>query len=196
MNGPDTVDDASYYLDYEMQVDATRDAVAQLARDVLQYEWADYLRAYPPAGPQTWEHLDSGKPWGRVMPDAWAVGRDDGFDLHFEHYPDARALERGHLRIELHLEDGVHGDADFSPGSKYAALREQIVDALVDFIAESDDAPDGDFGVGRTIWAADYRFTAGDTVAYYEALRTALSEHAVFVSVVTDAVSQVHSEQS
>ncbi|KAB1198168.1 MULTISPECIES: acetyltransferase [Haloferax] len=188
MNGPNAVDESSFYLEYEMQVDATRDAVAKLAREVLQYEWADYLRAYPPEGPQTWEHLDSGKPWGRVMPQAWDIGRSQGFDLHFEHYPDSRALERGHLRLELHLEDGVHGDADFSGDSPYAALRERLVDALVDFTSGSDEVPPGDFGRGRTIWAADYRFTAGDTGAYYEALRKALSEHAVFVPVVTEAL--------
>ncbi|WP_416840377.1 acetyltransferase [Haloferax sp. DFSO52] len=188
MNESHAVDDASFYLDYEMQVDATRDAVSKLAREVLQYEWADYLRASPPDGPQTWEHLDSGKPWGRVMPQVWEVGRSQGFDLHFEHYPDARALERGHLRLELHLEDGVNGDADFSGGSKYAVLRERIVDGLVDFLRSSDEVPQGDFGTGRTIWAAEYRFTAGDTVAYYETLRTALTEHAVFVRVVTAAL--------
>ncbi|KAB1187482.1 MULTISPECIES: acetyltransferase [Haloferax] len=188
MNGPDTVDEASYYLDYEMQVDATRDAVSKLAREVLQYEWADYLRAYPPDGPQTWEHLDSGKPWGRVMPQAWDIGRDQGFDLHFEHYPDPQALQRGHLRFEMHLEDGVHGDADFSGDSPYAALRERIIDELTAFIEESGDVPEGAFGRGRTLWSADYRFTAGDTVAYYEALRSALSDHAVFVSVVREAV--------
>ncbi|TVT77258.1 acetyltransferase, partial [Haloferax volcanii] len=39
MNGPDTADETSFYFDYELQVDATRDAVAKLAREVLQYEW-------------------------------------------------------------------------------------------------------------------------------------------------------------
>lgn len=188
MNGPDAVDDGSFYLDYEMQVDATRDAVSKLARDVLQYEWADYLRTYPPEGPQTWDHLDSGKPWGRVTPQAWDVGREAGFDVHFEHYPDPRALQRGQLRLELHLEDGIHGDADFSGDSPYAALRERLVDELLDFVTESEAAPPGDFGHGRTIWTADYRFTAGDTVAYYETLREALSEHAAFVPVVTEVL--------
>ncbi|KTG30394.1 hypothetical protein [Haloferax profundi] len=187
MNGPDTADETSFYLDYEMQVDATRDAVSKLARDVLQYEWADYLRRFPPEGPQTWDHLDSGKPWGRVTPRAWDVGRSHGFDVHFEHYPTPRALQRGQLRFELHLEDGLSGDADFSGDSPYAALRERIIEALERVRQEADEVPHGDFGTGRTIWWSDYRFTAGDTVAYYETLREALSEHAVFV----DAVSEV-----
>ncbi|CQR48781.1 MULTISPECIES: acetyltransferase [Haloferax] len=184
MNGPDTADETSFYLDYELQVDATRDAVAKLAREVLQYEWADYLRASPPAGGHEWHALDSGKPWGRVTPTSWERGRDSGYDLHFEHYPTPRALQRGQFRLELHLEDGVHGDADFSGDSPYAALRERLVAALDEARGEHDDLPAGEFGTGRTLWRVDSHFLAGDTVAYYEALREALSAHDPFVDAV------------
>lgn len=186
MSGRDSVDDTSFYLDYETQVDATRDAVSKLAREVLQYEWADYLESYPPSGSQAWEYYDVGKPWARVAPNAWEAGQSRGFDLHFEHFPTPRALERGWFRLELHLEDGVHGDADFSAGSPYAALREHLIERIDG--DEMEARPDGEFGHGKTIWCAEYRFVAGDTRAYYETLRTALEEHDELVATVTDVL--------
>ncbi|MFC7202657.1 acetyltransferase [Haloferax namakaokahaiae] len=188
MNGTDAADESSFYLDYETQLDATRDAVSKLAREVLQYEWADYLRRYPPTATHEWEFTDTGKPWGRITPHAWRLGREAGFDVHFEHYPTPRALERGQLRVELHLEDGIHGDADFEDGSRYSRLRERIYSELDAVGHDAHEQISGGRGTGRVIWQSDARFIAGDPVAYYEALRRTLEAHAVFVDVVTSAL--------
>jgi hypothetical protein len=184
-------DDVQFYLDNEAQIAATREAVARRAREVLQYEWPAYLAASPPDDGRTWVTENEGMPWGVVLPREWARGREQGFDLHFEHFPTARALERGQLRLEVHLEDGVSGGADFGAGSRYSELRERILERLGAFeesLRTDGRWPSGEPGSDRTLWAGEYRFPAGDSRAYSETLRGALEEYSEFVGVVTDVV--------
>lgn len=180
-------------VDTESHIRATRDAIAKRAQNVLQYEWAPYLEAKPPHDDHDWEYLDRGKPWGRIKPNAWTRDEVTGFDLHFEHFPTARALQRGQLRFELHLEDGVSGDADFSAATPYAKLREQLLARFkhLQQCGQESTHETSERGTGRILWQKTYSFTAGDPIAYYETLRTALTEHSEYVAPGATALASV-----
>lgn len=178
----------------------TRDAVDRFVRQVLQYEWSDYLDAYPPeTGGRTWEWCDAGKPWGRLRPEDWRAACENGLDVHFEHHPTPERYASGELGFDLHVEDGVTGSADFSPGTPHRRFRDRFVERVERAKPSLSDGTEWTrFRVGgqdeHVLCRAEYRFTSFDERSYYETLRTAIADHGAVATLATETLSDVTTE--
>ncbi|UVE52347.1 hypothetical protein KU306_18650 (plasmid) [Haloferax larsenii] len=159
----------------------------------LQYEWADTIVANPPETEGvSWVPGNIGDSWGRVAPDAWSIGREFGVDLYFRHHPTLELFGRGTFHLEL-TADLVEGEDQASPADEnLGALRQVLADAVTH--DDPDELVDGSWVEStlveddeHVLWRATYNFSAGDDVAYYETLQTALEDHAWIVPLVTDA---------
>lgn len=200
-SNPDRSDETSFYVDHREPIQAATEAADRFTKNVLQYEWAAYLKVQSTlVASGQWIVGDVGRPWGRVAPNSWNAGRERGIDFHFEHHPTRRRFRRGRFQFDLHLENCTTGDADFTAGSPYAILRDSVLERIDEGADEPADEPAwveasvGSSDDQKTLWTASYRFAPGDSNQYYETLQTAMTDHREIAARVSDALDSFLAE--